>query len=175
MSQLGERLRWVTESLLENESLTADLDEQAAQGILDWGMALAWEIVQSTAALDDDATAEAAMEPRLQALRRLLRDASQFLAHAPQLTPEQAQQALGKLVHYAQKVYGAGYVAPEEAARYAFAQNLDSGLSAAQLRAFLQGEPPPQLAASSEEGVWQTAVAPLTDLDDRYEMEQEEE
>ncbi len=174
MSQLGERLRWVAESLLENESLTADLDEEAAQGILDWGLALAEEIVQSTARLDD-VKAEEAMEPRLQALRRLLRDASHFLAHTQRLTPEQAVRALDGLTRYAQKVYGAGYVAPETAARRAFVQTLSSRLSATQLRAFLQGEPPLQLAAQNKEMMWQTAVAPLTDLDDRYEMEQEEE
>ncbi len=173
MSQLGERLRWVTESLLENESLTADLDEQAAQGILDWGMALAWEIVQSTA-VPDDADAEAAMEPRLQALRRLLREASHFLANAGRLTPEQAQQALERLGRYAQKAYGAGYATPAEAARRAFAQTLEPGLSAAQLRAFLQGELPAELPASQEETIWQTAVAPMADLDDRFEMDEEE-
>lgn len=175
MSLVGERLRWVTESLLENESLTAGLAEQAAQEVLDWGLLLAQEIVASTANLDD-AAAEVVMEPRLQALRRLLRDTSHFLAEAMQLTPEEAQRAVDKLVKQAQRVYGT-VATPTMAARDAFVQTIGNGLSAIQIRTFLHGEELPTVPTPSEEISWQTAVAhtPLPDLDERYHLWEEEE
>ena len=63
---LESRTRRAVESLLENESLTADLDDAAAKELLDWGIAHAKEIISDTADMDDEG-AEEAMYPRMSA------------------------------------------------------------------------------------------------------------
>jgi len=77
MDELRQRSQRVVESLTENEALTANLDDEAAQLLLDWGIAYGKEIVQSTAGLPE-AEAEEAMQARLQATRRLLRAVNQY-------------------------------------------------------------------------------------------------
>jgi hypothetical protein len=86
MDDVAQRTQRVIESLQENEALTDNLDDEAAQALLDWGSAYAQAIAASTAGLDE-AAAEEAMAERLQALRRLLRTVN---AHAD---PAQAPQA----------------------------------------------------------------------------------
>ena len=97
------------ESLLENERLTADLDDAAAQVLLDWGIALAKTIAQSTASMDD-AAAEEAMYPRMRALRQLLRAVNRGAVSDVQSQVEWAAQ----IVEQAALVYGTGFVSPDK-------------------------------------------------------------
>ena len=78
MEQLLKRISRVAESLMENERLTADLDDEAAQQLLSWGISCAKTIMQSTAGLDDEA-AEKATYPRMRATRRLMRETNRWV------------------------------------------------------------------------------------------------
>jgi len=48
MDELTRRAQDLAESILENESLTADLDDAAAKVLIDWGVACAEIIAHST-------------------------------------------------------------------------------------------------------------------------------
>ncbi|MBX3012158.1 MAG: hypothetical protein KF832_11660 [Caldilineaceae bacterium] len=84
MEALPQRTQQVVESLTDNEALTDNLEDEAAQALLDWGIALGKTVVQSTANLDDTA-AEEAIAPGLKATRRLLKVVNQHFAadHEP--------------------------------------------------------------------------------------------
>lgn len=70
MDELTQRERQAIESILDNEALTANLDDAAAQVLLDWGTAYARQAAQHTTGLDD---ADAVLEEKLQATQRLMR------------------------------------------------------------------------------------------------------
>jgi hypothetical protein len=106
MDDLSHRVRQVTESLLENESLTADLDDQTAKVLLDWVTGCAGMVAQSTAALDDQA-AEEAMSPRLRAIRRLMRQVNGWVAAG--LPAEDVQERLAKVLEQAAIIYEQDY------------------------------------------------------------------
>lgn len=77
--EVARRVERVAERILGNERLTADLDDQAAQVLLDWALARAQAIAGSAAGPDED-TVQAAMEPRLVALERMARLVSRWAA-----------------------------------------------------------------------------------------------
>ena len=72
MDELNTRIQQAAESILENEALTDNLDDQGGQTLLDWGVALAKQVAQTTEGMDETA-AETAMADKLAAVRRLLR------------------------------------------------------------------------------------------------------
>lgn len=72
MDELTARIQRAAESILENEALTDNLDDEGGQTLLDWGVELAKQVAQTTDGLDE-AAAEAAMADKLAAIRRLLR------------------------------------------------------------------------------------------------------
>ena len=94
MDELTQRVNRAAEGILENESLTADLDDAPAQALLDWGVACARMIAESTAGLGE-VEAEKAMSPRLRATRRLMRLVSKWVAgrHQSGLLIEVLEQA----------------------------------------------------------------------------------
>ena len=75
---LEKRIRMAAESILENESLLEGLEEGSAAAVLDWGLARAKQIAGETAVLTDETDAEDAMDPRMRALRQLLRIAARI-------------------------------------------------------------------------------------------------
>ena len=72
MYDLEKRLKLATSSILENEQLTADLDDEAADQLLQWGLALAEKIVMTTEDLPDEQVEDATYTP-MRALRKMLR------------------------------------------------------------------------------------------------------
>jgi hypothetical protein len=108
---LSERIRRVSESILENESLTGELEDAPAKLLLDWALSCTREIVQGTGGLHD-AAAEEAMAPRLKALRQMLRSASRL---ASSRSPEVDITAeLNRFYELAGKVYGR-HIMPSDA------------------------------------------------------------
>lgn len=106
---LEQRITLAVESLLDNESLTADLTDEPANVLLEWGRALTRQVITPTAGLDP-AAAEAALEPQLKALRRLLRQVGQWAAQWPAadpVAPETQTEHLDKVLEQAAVVYGA--------------------------------------------------------------------
>jgi hypothetical protein len=77
MNDVDRRINRAAEAILTNERLTADLDDEPAQLLLNWGLAWAQMIAESTAGLDK-AAAKSIMKPRLKALRRLMRTVNRW-------------------------------------------------------------------------------------------------
>jgi hypothetical protein len=68
--RLEQRVSRVAESILDNERLTADLDDSATKELLDWGLAAAKQIAQGTADVDDDASGQHLGHQRARGRRR---------------------------------------------------------------------------------------------------------
>lgn len=123
-TQLAQRVSFAAESILENEALTADLDDAAAQALLDWGVACAEAIAWSTAGVDGPQV-EALMAPRLQATRQLMRLVNRWLAGRQTMDAQANAALLDELIKHAAVIYGADYTPPDADQRRAFlAQHL---------------------------------------------------
>ena len=109
--EVKARIRRAAESILENESLTADLDDETAQVLLDWGVAWAESIAGSTTGLAE-VEAEAMMDARLRAVRKLLRLAQNWLANRPEDPAEQMAQ-LQNIIDQAAVILGDDIVLPD--------------------------------------------------------------
>ena len=105
MSKLAQRMERAAEGILENESLTANLDDAAAQVLLDWGIACARMVIQSTAGLDDG-DVESAISGRLRATRRLMRLVNQWIPRRLQMDAQENAALLVRIVEQAIIVYG---------------------------------------------------------------------
>ena len=135
--KLQERTDRVAESILDNERLTADLDDPTAKELLDWGLATARQIVQDTADIDDDDQAQEAMYPRLRAVRRIMRAVNIWLANEREGDMERSTQALDRIFEQASILYGHAFTLPSAEQRDAFA-NAQANST----------EDPPQMIAS---------------------------
>jgi hypothetical protein len=139
MDELAQRASRAAESILENESLTADLDDAAANVLLDWGVACAKTIAQSTAGLDS-AQAEEAMVPRLRAIRQLMRSVNNWIANRQGMDAEANATSLNKIIEQATLTYGESFRPPDQDRRDAFLkQLLESTGTPQQLIADLRG------------------------------------
>ena len=137
MEELKRREQRAVERILENESLTADLDDDAAKVLIDWGVACAKQIARGTSGLFD-AQGDETMDFRLRDLRRLMRAVNRW---APTRQPLDAQQ-LSKLLGYAESIY-AGLEPPDGAQQQAFlGQSLAASTpeAIARLRTFIEGQ-----------------------------------
>ncbi len=119
MDKLTQRVNRASEGILENESLTAGLDDETAQALLDWGLACAKLAARSTAGLDDEA-AENATSPRLRATRRLMRLARRLAAQ--RLEAETANKLLAEMIERAAIIYGEDFTPPDDEQRQKFAR-----------------------------------------------------
>lgn len=113
--RVENRLRRAAEKILGNERLTAELDDQAAQALLDWALQAVRTIAWRTEGLDD-LQAEQILNVRLRALRGLMRTVSVWTAEGPGADPAQDEQRWLALRQAAQIVYGPDYTParPEE-------------------------------------------------------------
>jgi len=85
------------ESILENEALTADLDDQAASLLLDWAMSLAKQAAQGVAGMDE-ASAEEQFNERMRNVRQFIRQVNRWASTAE-------EPALGKALELAAPFY----------------------------------------------------------------------
>ena len=99
-------------SLLENESLTADLDDRAAQALLDWGIACVKGIAQSATALLD-ADAEQNVVQRFRATRRMMRAVNRWIAKQATMDAESKARSWAKIVEQAAIAYGPDFRLPD--------------------------------------------------------------
>ncbi len=124
MSELAQRIERAAESILGNESLTANLDDAAAQVLFDWGIACARMVAQSTAGLDDG-DAESIMSGRLRATRRLMRLVNRWVPRRSQMDAHSNAALLIRVVEQAVIVYGGDFTDLDGERRDAFlSQNL---------------------------------------------------
>jgi hypothetical protein len=119
---LQQRIRRVSESFLDNERLTADLDDSAAKELLDWGLNLGSRIAQGTADVQDDEQADEAMYLRLRATRRLMRSVNRWVASEQEGDQEGSSAALNRIIEQAQIIYGNAFNPPSEEQRTRFLQ-----------------------------------------------------
>jgi hypothetical protein len=118
VSTLEQRVRRAAESILENESLTAGLDDTTAHELLDWGIACAEAIAQETAGLNDD-EAEAAMSPRLRATRRLMRRVRGWVVNRQEIEAGAGAELLSEIIEQAATIYQ-NFVPPDDHQREVF-------------------------------------------------------
>ena len=119
MEELSERVSRAAEGMLENESLTADLDDAAAKMLLEWAVACAEMIAADTVGLNPPA-AEEAMYPRLRATRRMMRAVNRWFPRRRQMAYEDNQGALEEVVELAAVIYGEGFAPPRDLRRTGF-------------------------------------------------------
>lgn len=116
---LASRVNRAAASILENERLTADLDDAAAGALLDWGVACAEMIAQSTAGLDD-AEAEDTMRTRLSATRRLMRLVSRWVTDRRNLGAATSAELLAQIAEQAAMIHGEDHSPPTRERQNAF-------------------------------------------------------
>lgn len=121
MKELQQRVNRAAESILENERLTANLDDESAQVLIDWGVACAETIARSTAGLNDK-EAEEAMYPRLRATRRLMRRVNRWVANRRTMDAATGAASLDEITAQAEIIYGDDFVPPSRARRDAFSR-----------------------------------------------------
>ncbi len=119
MDALAQREQRAIESILENESLTADLDDGSAQALLDWGIACVRAVVRSSANLSD-AEVEDATSPRLRATRQLMRGVRRWVVQRASLNQEADAEALEGIIDQARVIFGAAFSPPPQDRREAF-------------------------------------------------------
>jgi hypothetical protein len=119
VNELTQRIHRAAESILENERLTADLDDAAAKVLLDWGIACAKMVARSTVGLDD-AEAKESMSPRLRATRRLMRLVNRWIASRPDMDAEGGAMLLTDIIEQAAIIYDKDWIVPSDNRRDAF-------------------------------------------------------
>jgi len=119
MYEVSQRIERAAESILENERLTADLDDAAAQVLIDWGLACAELIAGSTDGLSDS-EAEEAIAPRLRATRRLMRRVNEWVAGRTDMSSEGGAELLAQIIEQTDIIYGDSFIPPDDDRRDAF-------------------------------------------------------
>ncbi len=125
MDNFPEREKMTIESLLENESLTAGLNEHVAKIVLDWGIEMTLAILRRTKDLEEQAAEETTYSQQ-KAVRRLMRDMSRLLVALPYLNTDDMMPLLNKLVGYGEKIFGPNYIPPTPEERVDLATKLTS-------------------------------------------------
>jgi hypothetical protein len=98
---LEARKRWAAENILNSEALTDDLADPEATRLLAWATGRAKEAARETADLPP-AEAEAALDERLTALRKLVRGINKLAGEARSADPERVQRRLERLAEAAE-------------------------------------------------------------------------
>ena len=131
MTDIQIRIRRAAESILENEALTADLDDQAAKVLLDWGVTQAQLIAAETIEMDDTQAEEAMYRP-MRALRKMLRTANKWAVDPQETT-------LARILKQSEIVYSS---IPDEEQQTAFLAHIpeDAAERVNMLRGFIEGE-----------------------------------
>ena len=153
MKDIKQRISSAAESILENEQLTTGLDDQAAQVLIDWGIACARQIAQWTLGMDDE-QAENAMYQPMRATRRLMRRVTRWVTRYDILGEEEQFAVLQEIVSQAARIFGDSYQPPTEKQLQAFLQAApERGADPAAMIAGLRQLVENKAASTSEEGV----------------------
>ena len=141
MDELARRASRAAESILENESLMAELDDATAKVLLGWGISCAKRIAQSTAGLSTP-QAEETMSPRLRATRRLIRRVSKWSDRYAKMDVERSTSALNRIIKQAEIVYERDFAPLDGSQHDAFmtqcAGLADPGQAITHLRTFIE-------------------------------------
>src|SRR3990172_10966356 len=109
------------ESILENETLTADLDDQSADLLLDWALFLAKEAAQGIPGVEG-ASAEDQFGNRMRNVRQFIRQVNRWAGSSAAATSDEGHSALNKALELAVEVYGEGLPLAGSGQAQAFSQ-----------------------------------------------------
>jgi hypothetical protein len=112
MDEIEQMIRNAEEALLGNERLTSDLDDTAANVLLDWGITMVKKAIFETAAQGPPDLMEA-VDSRLSGNRKMLQQASQLATSRTAVGLERQLNVYEKLVRYAAAAYGEDIPLPE--------------------------------------------------------------
>ena len=140
---VARRARRAAESLLENESLTADLDDAAASKLLKWGTQLVKDIASETVGMDDE-QADQVTYARMRATRKMMRSVNKLIAGRNELDAEGKLNLLVTISENMALIQGTESVAPDPRFLQAFLNESDQETDSAQFVLCLRSmfEPP---------------------------------
>lgn len=118
-----QRESMAIDSILENENLTADLEDEAANSLIDWGVNWAKRNARATSGMDD-ARAEATLSDRMRATRQLMRSIDLWVADRENMAPEGHAEMLAQVTEQAAAAYGDGFMPPDAARCQAFLEQI---------------------------------------------------
>jgi hypothetical protein len=129
------RIRRATDSILENESLTSDLEDAPASELINWGVACARAVAQQTTGMEED-QAEQLLSDGMGATRRLIRSVS---AWATGQEPDDPQAR----VEWLDQIISQGFIPPDQDRRQIFLEQIagssaDPAQKIASLRALFE-------------------------------------
>lgn len=124
--KLAYRMDRSAERILGNESLTAYLDDDTADILIDWGLICAQKIVQRTDGMEDS-EAEEAMYGPMRATRRLMRAVNRWVANRESLSAEEQEALLSDIIAQAGIIYGNDYSPPTPNQQKAFLREIRPG------------------------------------------------
>lgn len=102
---LTARINQAVESLLDDETLTSELDDVAADTLIEWGSALAKQIILQTSGMDERA-AETFILPRLGNARRLMRQVNHWISNLEEkINSPDTASALEEILYLAGLIY----------------------------------------------------------------------
>lgn len=90
-----DQIQRAVESIYENESLTEELDDDAAEFLLQWGE-------QQVRRRGEEIFEEARFEQTLHYLRRLMENLNYFIGQRENLDDEEAREIMGEIIQNAQ-------------------------------------------------------------------------
>lgn len=124
-----QRLQAAIENLLGNASLTGQLDDDAAQVLIDWGIAWTRQVFIDTTN-DDLVPQDQALEVRLRTLRRFMRQVNRWAPAFQDASREDNAFALQRLVTLVQEIFGpeTPVPSPQEQAEFLEAQSAKNAL-----------------------------------------------
>jgi hypothetical protein len=88
-TEMQRRAQLAEEMILTDERLRGGLTDEQFEQILGWALPLAQQAAAATAGIEDSAAAEAALDERLQQLRRHIREAVRLAEEAAAAMTEQ--------------------------------------------------------------------------------------
>ena len=109
---LEDRAQRIAEQLLENESLTDNLDDSEATHLLDWGLAVARRLCDQTVEMDETQAEEYLYQP-LKNLRRTMRRINRLSGAPSAQSPEMIVANLQAIFDAASAVPGLTAQMPE--------------------------------------------------------------
>lgn len=113
-SELDARRRLAIEMILESEGLTADLQDDEAEILLDWGMTQAEAYALSTQEIADEKEARPALEQGVKTIRQAMRCINDLVAERMQLNDGEMVEDLLHLVSLVKDLPHAQVIAHEE-------------------------------------------------------------
>ncbi|HCB48294.1 MAG: hypothetical protein AMJ56_06060 [Anaerolineae bacterium SG8_19] len=105
MDEVSFRVEKAANNILGDERLTAGLDDEVADFLLDWGLALAKAVAADTGGLNDE-DAKEIMQPRIRATKRLLRYVNHWLHNGDVWDRIEKEDILTKIFTFAGLAYG---------------------------------------------------------------------